>query len=552
MGSTRWLIGVEATRVAQGVEWDDGRPRQTAEPAGARPRAEGEGARPKKDDHIGPLTFAANPSVVSAVREYPYVYSVRYTGEYGTKQRPTRQQMMRRLQDNVLATLRRRYPDDPLKVKAGWDHLLVKSMRDVSAALRAVPGIQFFARVKVLPLGPPEALYDTIADFFRPAVEGRTFGVRTRVALKKRKGHFLWKRRDSEVALGDRLYGVSRGVDLTAPDVFCYVEVRDDGIFLFTEKVPGMGGLPVGFTGRSLMLFSGGIDSPVAAWMAYRSGVALDFVYFDLGGDVQRDKAAALHRLLVERHSGQYASELRIIDFAPIIAAIKAQPERFQNLLLKVFFYRVGEALIADDPDTVGLVTGEAMGQVSTQTIHNLALLQQMTTVPIWRPLLFMPKDEIMKTARAIGTFDMAYTGKEFCALASRHVATRTHPNKIRELLAAMPVEDLIQSVLAPPVKPSSSVEPPSADSQETVLVDLRSRPEPIPDLPPAITWKPVPFQQAWNAFLEWPTDKTYVVVCDAGQQSEMLSRFMQEQGYRVVNVSGGIQHLHEFLKNRS
>ncbi len=488
---------------------------------------------------------------MNALREYPYVYTVRYTGEYGTKQRPTRQEMIRRLERNILATLKRHSPDAPFKVKGGWDHLVVKSMHPVAEVLRHIPGIQFFARTGIIPLAPPEALYDTIADHFRPAVKGKTFGIRTRVALKKRKGHFLWKRRDSEVALGDRLYAVSRGVDLTAPDVFCYVEVRDEGIFLFTEKIPGMGGLPVGFTGKSLMLFSGGIDSPVAAWMAYHSGVALDFVYFDLGGAAQREKAEGLHRLLIRRYAGQYPSALRIIDCAPIIAAIKQQPERFQNLLLKVFFYRTAEALIAEDPDLVGMVTGEAMGQVSTQTIHNLALLQGMTEVPVWRPLLFMPKQDIIKKARALGTFEMAYTGKEFCALAARHVATRTHPNKIKELLEKMPVTALIRQAIAP--APAS--EPPDDRLQENqgtsrmILVDLRDAPGPLPTLPNTLEVRTIPFSRAWNEFLEWPTDARYILVCDQGQQSNVLSRFMQEQGYDAISVTGGIRRLEDFIQ---
>ncbi len=494
-----------------------------------------------------------NDDTVTAVREYPHVYSVRYTGEYGTKQRPTRWEMIRRLERNIGAALRRRRPDTAVKVSARWDHLTVKAMAPVEEVLCDVPGVQFVAPVRILPLAEPKEAYPPIAEYFRPAVEGKTFGVRVRVALKKQRSRYPhWKRRSAEVALGDALYAASAGVDLTHPDVFCYVEVRDEGIFLFTEKLPGLGGLPVGFTGRSLMLFSGGIDSPVAAWMAYHSGIELDFVYYDLGGAEQRRRAETLHQTLTHRYAGEDVPPLHVVDFGPIIAELRRQPARYQNLLLKVFFYKVGAAMLDRLDDAVGLVTGEAMGQVSTQTIHNLALLDRFVDVPVWRPLLMMPKSDIIERARRIGTFDAAYTGKEFCALATRHVATRTHVNKVEELLRQMPVDDLIGQVLSEAPAREERPEAPSNEGKtDWVVIDVRSQPVPAVAVPDHVELRHVPFERAWNEFLTWDPAKRYIVFCEAGQQSALLVRFMTEQGFQAVDVPGGAAEAETFIQQQ-
>ncbi len=489
---------------------------------------------------------------LGAVREYSHVYTIRYTGEYGTKQRPTRWEMIRRLERNIQSTLQRYSPETPIKIKAYWDHLLLKTMRPVDEMLTHIPGIQFFARAKVLPLAAPSETYPFIADYFRPAVEGRTFGIRARIALKKKRAFFpQWQRREAEVALGDALYSISKGVNLTRPDVFCYVEVRDEGIFLFTRKTTGTGGMPVGFTGHSLMLFSGGIDSPVAAWMAYHSGIVLDYVYYDLGGNTQLEKARQIHQLLTHRYGGAHAPALRVVDFTPIIAALRHQPDRYQNLLLKVFFYKVGESILQQIPPAIGMVTGESMGQVSTQTIHNLTLLNRFVNVPIWRPLLMMPKSEIIERARHIGTWDMAYTGKEFCALASRHVATRTHPNKITELLHQMPVEELVAEAVegaTTGVAPSSpSVDAPN--DKKWVAIDLRNSPHPPVSFARSIEVRHIPFNQAWNEFLSWDPQQSYLLFCETGQQSALLARFMKEQGFQVRNIPGGAAAAADFIR---
>jgi tRNA uracil 4-sulfurtransferase len=198
-------------------------------------------------------------------------------------------------------------------------------------------------------------------------------------------------------------------VDLDDPDHVFYVECRAEEAFVFTEKRPGPGGLPLGTQRPLVALLSGGIDSPVAAWEAMKRGAPIVPLYFDFeayGGADHVARAVESARTLAD-YAPNHAHDLRIAHAGAAADRLVREVGATRMLSLRRFMLRVAEGL-AREVDAVGLVTGEAIGQKSSQTSANLATTDPATGLPVHRPLLTRDKQEIVGLAREIGTYEDA------------------------------------------------------------------------------------------------------------------------------------------------
>jgi thiamine biosynthesis protein ThiI len=239
-------------------------------------------------------------------------------------------------------------------------------------------------------------------------------------------------------------------VNLTEPEQTIWVRLLPDGFYVSGERTPGMGGLPVGVSGRVLALLSGGIDSPVAAWRMMLRGCRVDFVHFHSFPLVSRrsqEKAEALVELLTRY---QYHSQLFL---APLAAfqqqVVVSAPSEYRVVLYRRFMYRLAERL-ARQTGAKALVTGESLGQVSSQTLENLATISAVTSLPILRPLIGMSKQEIIAQARQLGTYEISIQPDEDCCslFVARHSATRSDPERIAALESKLPLEELLEHAL--------------------------------------------------------------------------------------------------------
>ncbi|MSR47942.1 MAG: tRNA 4-thiouridine(8) synthase ThiI [Planctomycetes bacterium] len=197
-------------------------------------------------------------------------------------------------------------------------------------------------------------------------------------------------------------------VDLDSPDLVLGIEIRDEATFLYHERIAGPGGLPVGSTGRALALLSGGIDSPIAAWLAMKRGLALEALFFhsvEFTGFAATEKVKELARLL-SRSSPRFA--LHLVPFSPVQVAIKEACEpSYRTLLYRRMMHRIAVVLARADRQAA-LVTGDNLGQVASQTLENLALTAAASELPLLRPLLTYDKEETIALARRIGTFEIS------------------------------------------------------------------------------------------------------------------------------------------------
>jgi len=239
-------------------------------------------------------------------------------------------------------------------------------------------------------------------------------------------------------------------VDLGNPDLVIHILVDKNGLFIWTHRVPGPGGLPVGVGGRATCLISGGIDSPVAAYLLMKRGMRLDFVHFH---SVPRTDPASLEKVdelvkILIRYQGP--ARLAMVPLLPIQEEIAARcPAELRVLLYRRFMMRLGEAL-AHRLRSDAIVTGESLGQVASQTIQNLRTVESVATMPVLRPLIGLDKPEIIGIARRIGTYQTSILPHFDCCsfLMPDRPATKSTSHELDNAEETLDVRDLVATAI--------------------------------------------------------------------------------------------------------
>ena len=231
-------------------------------------------------------------------------------------------------------------------------------------------------------------------------------------------------------------------VDLQHAEMNLEVDIREDRLLLFLRRLPGPGGLPVGSTGRGLCLLSGGIDSPVAAWMCMKRGMRMEFVSFysfPHVGPQSREKIIRLGEVLAE---WQPKTRLHVVPFAAMQEAIRDHcPEAYRTVLYRRAMQRMA-SLVAGRHHCRVLVTGESLGQVASQTLSNLRTIEDASRLPVLRPLIGLDKTEVIAMARRIGTYPLSTLPAPDCCTVFQPEKPVIH-GRIEEAIAAESALDL-------------------------------------------------------------------------------------------------------------
>lgn len=240
-------------------------------------------------------------------------------------------------------------------------------------------------------------------------------------------------------------------VDVHQPDVMLHVEIREK-IYIYSEIIPGPGGMPVGSNGKAMLLLSGGIDSPVAGYMIAKRGVKIDAVYFHAPpytSDRAKQKVIDLAKL-VSRYTGPVY--LHVINFTDIQLAIYEKcPHDELTIIMRRYMMRIAEK-IAKDTGCLGLITGESIGQVASQTIQSLAVTNEVCTLPVFRPLIGFDKMDIVEISERINTYETSILPYEDCCtiFVAKHPVTKpnlkvikNHERNLEEI-----IEGLVQTAL--------------------------------------------------------------------------------------------------------
>ena len=240
-------------------------------------------------------------------------------------------------------------------------------------------------------------------------------------------------------------------VDVHEPELLVMVEIRDFGAYIHARQLPGAGGMPVGTAGRAGLLISGGIDSPVAAYMMAKRGLELTAIHF--ASPPYTSERAEMKVISLLRQVANYAGRisLNIVPFTHVQEEIgRACPEELFTLLMRRCMMRIAERVAKSD-NCGALITGESLGQVASQTMPALAVTDAVTTLPVLRPVIGMDKEEIITIARRIGTFDISIQPYEDCCtvFTPRHPRTRPTLAMLEEAEKALPWEELIDEAIA-------------------------------------------------------------------------------------------------------
>jgi thiamine biosynthesis protein ThiI len=239
-------------------------------------------------------------------------------------------------------------------------------------------------------------------------------------------------------------------VDLTRPGLTVRLLVDDKGLYLWTRRIPGSGGLPVGVSGRSLCLLSGGIDSPVAAYLMMKRGMRLHFVHFHSMPRTDPASVEKVHDLVAILNRFQGSAKTISVPLLEIQEQIVARcPAQFRVLLYRRFMLRISE-LFARRFRCCALITGEALGQVSSQTVENMAAVEAVTSLPVFRPLIGFDKQEIIAVARRVGSYETSILPHMDCCsfLLPDSPATRSEAVALDRAEQSIDVPALVDSAV--------------------------------------------------------------------------------------------------------
>jgi len=355
------------------------------------------------------------------------LYLIRYS-EIALKSPAVR----RRWEDTLITNIQSALPG--VEVRREWGRIWLHGSIDTER-LRKVFGIVSFSEVEHCKL---EELNSFTLDFCeRTGLQAaKTFALRLR-----RVGSHTFRSQEKTVELADLILArfENLSVNLDSPEAVVYVEIRNNDCYLYRDVVKCLGGLPLGVEGRLVALFSGGIDSPVAAWMMMKRGCRITPIYVDLesfGGERALARAKEVAKAL---RAYQPDLELLIIKDRFLAGAKdvlrSAHLENYTCLICKRRMYRIAES-VAKDIGAKGIVTGESLGQVASQTLDNLFVLDSAVSIPVYRPLIGFDKVETERIARERGTYELSILPAEGCKAVPYKPATKARMEKVQMIEA--------------------------------------------------------------------------------------------------------------------
>ncbi|WP_312919617.1 tRNA uracil 4-sulfurtransferase ThiI [Stutzerimonas nitrititolerans] len=471
--------------------------------------------------------------------------------EITIKSPPVRKGFIRQLAKNIRTVLRDL--DSELRVEGVWDNIEVetalgdtKTLREMIERLRCTPGIAHCLEVHEYPLGDLDDIFEKCKAHFAGRLPGKIFAVRC-----KRAGKHPFSSMDVERHVGSRLREEcgAAGISLKAPEIEVRMEVRDQRLFVVHAQHDGIGGYPLGALEQTLVLMSGGFDSTVAAYQMMRRGLMTHFCFFNLGGRAHELGVMEVAHYLWKKYGSSHRVLFISVPFEEVVGEILDKVDNSQmGVVLKRMMLRASTQ-IAERLHIDALVTGEAISQVSSQTLPNLSVIDSATDMLVLRPLIAAHKQDIIDTAFAIGTAEFAKNMPEYCGVISKNPTTRAKRYRVeheekqfdmqvleRALENARQVAiDRVIDELGEDIK----VEEVATATAGQVVLDIR-HPDAAEDEPLQLTGievQTMPFYAVNNRFKELDENRQYLLYCDKGVMSRLHAHHLLCEGHQNVRV---------------
>ncbi|MGJ7261994.1 tRNA uracil 4-sulfurtransferase ThiI [Morganella morganii] len=433
-----------------------------------------------------------------------------------------------------------------------WDYLEVRVKKEelgegVADRLTRIPGIHHILQVEECAFTDLHNIYEQTFEMYAASLENKTFCVRA-----KRRGKHPFSSIELERYVGGGLnqHIPSAKVKLTHPDVTVNLEVEDDKLILVVRRLEGIGGFPIGTQEDVLSLISGGFDSGVSSYMLMRRGCRVHYCFFNLGGAAHEIGVKQVAHYLWNRFGSSHKVRFVAVNFEPVVAEILEKVDDGQmGVVLKRMMVRAASR-VAERYGVQAIVTGEALGQVSSQTLTNLRMIDNATDTLVLRPLISHDKETIINLARQIGTEDFARTMPEFCGVISKNPTVKAVKEKIEaeeEKFDFAILDDVvlnaqnmdIRVIAQQSEQQVTEVEMVSELSATDVVLDIRSpdEQEAHPLKIEGTEVRTLPFYKLSTQFGDLPAETTYLLYCDRGVMSRLQALYLAEQGYTNVKV---------------
>jgi tRNA uracil 4-sulfurtransferase len=494
-------------------------------------------------------------------------YILKYTGEMTTKSRVVRVQFCRQLRKNLARLFRVHLnlvdqataPHDPnaARIEALWDNLQIELPAvhaelapEVEAILANTPGIWGFNRVLSMSYTTEEDMVARTIEVYGPRLAGKTFVVRCR-----RVGKHDFNSMDVERNVGGGLLQqtAAKGVDLHNPDVVVQVEIRNQELFIVDKSISGIGGFPLGTQNTVMSLLSGGFDSAVSSYLSMTRGLRTHFLFFNLGGREHELAVKEVAHFLWRKFGASHHVQFISVPFEPVVSEILEKINNSQmGVVLKRMMLRAATAIAQSYDEVEALVTGESVAQVSSQTLTNLAVIDEVTPMLVLRPLCLADKQSIIDKARQIGSAEFSAAIPEYCGVISVKPTTRAKRDRIAqeeqnfdfavlERAIAARVSLDISTLGAVPELAEAATEqaaPQNADAQ-IVVIDIRhpEQQERRPLKQQQYPQQHIPFYRLNGQFPTLSKDCYYLLYCDKGVMSRLHASHLREDGFENVGV---------------
>lgn len=440
--------------------------------------------------------------------------------------------------------------DESIAVVRHWDYIEVRSKKaenrpHLIELLGRIPGIHHFLEVDEKPFTTIHDIFEQTLQDIGTSLDNKTFCVRVR-----RKGKHTFNSLDVERYVGGGLnqHIPSAKVQLSKPDVTVRIDIENDNMMLIKARYVGIGGYPIGTQEDVLSLISGGFDSGVSSYMLIRRGSRVHYCFFNLGGAAHEIGVKQMAYHIWQRYSASHKVRFVAINFEGVVGEILEKVDNGQmGVVLKRMMVRAASR-IAERFGIQAIVTGEALGQVSSQTLTNLRLIDEASESLVLRPLITHDKEQIIAMAKEIGTDDIAKSMPEFCGVISKNPTVKAIKAKIEQeeshfdfAVLESAVQNAqyldIRQIAEQTEKEVVAVDTVAVLSAQDVILDIRS-PEETDEKPLNMeNVQVMPFYKLSSQFANLDQSKNYLLYCERGVMSKLQALYLKEQGFSNVKV---------------
>lgn len=473
-------------------------------------------------------------------------FIIKYFTEIMIKGSTAKRQMIAQVYNNLNYMLSKISSD--IKIKKFFDKVEVVCPIEVVVLVRQrlldTPGIQqILEAIQFNNMYTLDEIKVKVNEICASEIQGKTFVIRA-----KRTGTQDFKSTQIEQTVGGYMLAMNdtKGVSLKNPEVTINIELEHHQLNIITYKHLGMSGFPIGTQGSVLSLMSGGFDSTVASYLTMKRGIKTHFIFFNLGGIAHEIGVKQVAYYLWNKFGSSHRVSFISVPFDDVVTEIfKSVSEPYMGVMLKRLMLKASEK-VADSMGIDALVTGESVAQVSSQTLRNLALIDQVTNKLVLRPLAMMSKPDIIDIAYKIGTRRFAEAMPEYCGVISKNPVTHGSYERMEK-----EAKYFDYSILDEAVKKSVFVNVDEIDQDvnqigqmeivndlsgaDYTVIDIRQTPDCIKTSVETIK---IPFYNLKNEFKKLPQDKTYLFYCDKGILSQLHAQFLRDsENYTNIKV---------------